>query len=119
MSFMDDKLPHTLVYWAPGAPGNDGNPTYSAGIEITGRKQEKRELIRNAKGEQITSSAVVYYDPSDQTLALNGRLEHTTLTELSAGQIADPNLVAGVGIIENAGTSPSVCGDEGLGKVWL
>ena len=107
---MDDKLPHTLVYWAPGAAGDDGTPTFSPGVEISGRKQEKRELIRNANGEQITSSAVVYYDPEDQTLALNGRLEKTTLAELSAAQIADPNLVAGVGIIEDAGTSPSVCG---------
>ena len=113
------KLNQTAVYWAPGAVDNYGNRNYSAGVEVSVRWQQRREEFTNVNGKKEVSQAIVYYEGQAVTLKLGGKLFQGVLADLTAGEIADPNIVTEAYRIKQNGDSPSVAAGQFLGKVWL
>jgi hypothetical protein len=113
------KLNQTAVYWAPLAPGNDGNVTWGAGAEISVRWENKREVFTNFEGEEKTSSAIVYSNGDETTQVENGRLYLGELTDLTAPQQANPEIVLNSFRIQQSLLSPNVRATQHLRKNWL
>lgn len=95
------------TYWPPGVNDGFGGVSYGAAVAIKCRWQDVAELFRDAQGQEVTSSAVVYVD---RTLALRGKLA------LGAISGAPPSSARE---IRQAGSSPSVDAQRALLKVWL
>lgn len=104
------NMPQTVTYWAPDGVDDFGARTFAAPVEISGRWQNKRDLIRDADGRQIASSAVVYVS---QQVANRGYLY------LGSSAASDPTSVDGAREIRNTGASPALTGDPTLYKAWL
>lgn len=112
-------LNQTAVYWAPGAVGGDGNRTYASGIEVTVRWQNRREEFTNAAGKKELSQAIIYFDGSGTAIVLGGRLFLGSLTDMTAGEIADPRLVNLSYRVKQNDVSPSVDASQSLRKAIL
>ena len=109
------SLCYPVTYWAPlDVRDAYGNPTYSAPVELTGRHQNKRELFRNAKGEEQTSDVVVYLMKEDNPAILNeGRFYLGNLADLTAPEQANPNIVDPIVSIGEVGESASLNSNAG------
>lgn len=103
-----ENLIHTLTYWAPAGNDGTGGTEYAAGVEISGRWQNKAVMFRDAQGRETVSEAVVYVD---RELAIAGRILYGVSTE------AEP--VAAAKEIRQTGASPSLGGESTLYKVML
>ena len=57
-------LKDTVMVFKRGSVNEYGEPQPEAGIVCPARIQNKRKMIRNADGDEIVSSAVVYLDGS-------------------------------------------------------
>lgn len=101
------NMTQTATYWSPSGTDTFGQTTYAAPTQIKCRWQNKRELFRDADGNEVTSTAVVY---PDQELALRGKLQQGTVT-------GSPTTAARE--IRQVGDSPDLSGQKTLNKVWL
>lgn len=104
------RMTQTATYWPPGANAPGGDVSYGAPVAIKCRWQDKRDLVRSADGQEVSSSAIVY---PDRELADKGYLY------LGAAVSANPRTVIGAREILARGTSPSLDGSVQLHKVWL
>jgi len=80
----------TVVYWASPSEESDGSFGFDAGAEITCFWKEETEVFTDANGKEMISNAMVYVE---QDLDEQGMIFHGALTDLTAGQIADPKTV--------------------------
>lgn len=117
------SLCYKIVYWAPLDVRDEfGYPTYAAAVELEEtRFQNKRELFKNAKGEDQVSDVMVYLMEQDNPVILNeGRFYLGPIADLSAPELADPNTVDPVVTVGAVGQSPSLDSDadETLLKIW-
>jgi hypothetical protein len=112
-------LNQEAVYWTPLSVGGDGNTIYSPGVQVAVRWQSKREQITNAQGNKEFSQAIIYFDRAALTVDINGRWYQGALTDLTAGQIANPTTLNGAYQIKQFGDSPSVGNSQGMGQAWL
>lgn len=110
MTVYTHNLTQTLTYWPPSGNAPGGGVTYGSPVQIKGRWQDKRDLIRSADGQEVASSAIVYVD---RELADKGRLYRG----ISAS--ANPLTVIGAREILSRGSSPSLDGAVELLKIWL
>lgn len=106
------------TYWAPGNNDGFGDVVYNAPpVRIACRWQEKKDLVRNAQGQEVVSSATVYVD---RELLPRGYLAFGDLTgDVDSDGFSDPRDEALARQIINVGTSPSIAADQILHKVWL
>jgi hypothetical protein len=89
---IDDMRLETAVWWAQtGALDGAGNHTYSAGIEIDVRWEDRKENFITSEDEEKTSKAVVYPD-EEKDVKVNDQLYRGELTDLDSAQTANPNL---------------------------
>jgi len=78
-----------------GADGY-GQPTFGAPAQTKGRWLEKRRLVRNANGEQVTSEASVTLAP-DEAVAVGDQLSPDGSTYLTVIAVsADRDLAGGL-----------------------
>ncbi len=108
------NLSQTAIYWPPGSPDGLGGHSYGTAIEIACRWQNTAVLFRDAHGEQVVSSAVVYVDrvlENKGYLALSSFAEDVTYTA--------PSDVDGAHEIRQVGVSPALRADKQLNKVYL
>lgn len=54
--------PQDITVWQPGVNDGFGGFTFPAPTLIKGRWEDKQELFRDAKGEEVLSEAIVYVD---------------------------------------------------------
>lgn len=104
------NMTQVATYWPPGANDGFGGVSYGAPVAIKCRWQDKAELFRDAEGQELTSSAVVYVD---RPLEAKGYLFEGDSTD------ADPLSVDGAREVRQIGKSPSLKGSRVLHKVWL
>jgi len=102
--------PQTAVYW--GNPQNDGSggKTFDAPVELTPpengvRWEDMHQLVADAKGNEITSRALVFVN---QDVDEEGMLYLGTLASLSVAQKADPMIVDGAHTIKRFQKTPSL-----------
>lgn len=62
MSIINRMRKQTAVYWAQGAPDDEGQTSFSSGVEIECRWEEKAEEFLDDQMEKQVSSSVVYVD---------------------------------------------------------
>lgn len=108
-------LNQTLVYWVAGGDDRHGNPSWSTGVNLTCRWQERAELFVNENGEEEMASAVVYLDGAD-TVALDGRMYLGDVADLASS--ADPVSVQAYRVASIQST-PSIDAAQSLQKVLL
>jgi hypothetical protein len=100
----------TATYWPPGAANLYGKIALDSPIKIKCRWQEKAELFKDAQGNQLVSSAIVY---PNQVLSREGYLF------LGESVSTSPRDVSGAFEIKQIGSSPSLNGSEELNTAWL
>lgn len=100
----------TATYWAPGAPDVFGNVSFAVPVTIKCRWQDKADLFRDANGNQVVSSSVVY---PDQAVEVQGYLY------LGSSALADPRNEKGAKEIRQVGSSPNLRNTQTLNKAWL
>jgi hypothetical protein len=112
---------HTAVYW--GNPQNDGSggKTYDPAVELTPpengvRWEEMHQLVLDAKGNEVTSRALVFLC---QDVIEEGVLYLGTLDSLTAEQRLDPTKVDGAYIIKRFQKTPDMVGTGYLRKAYL
>lgn len=80
MDISTHKLNQSAVYWA--VTGKDGfnTYTYSAPVQIACRWEDRTDIVKNSKGEEVVSSALVFVDRvvSQEDYLLLGDLEVST-----------------------------------------
>ena len=114
------KLNQTIVHWAAaGSRDKFGRDSFAAGVELTGRWQDKVEEFTNALGERELSAAILYFDASGTVPAADDRVYLGTLASLSAPEQADPNLVQAAHTVRDVGRAPSRDAGQTLAKLWL
>jgi hypothetical protein len=98
------------TYWPPGA--NDGLGSLALGnpVSIKCRWQDAQELFRDAAGNEVTSSAVVYVD---RELEVKGFLY------LGVSAVADPRGSLDAREIRQRASSPDLRAQRVLNKVYL
>jgi len=60
MAYYSRNMPDTATYWAPVGNDGFGGTGYDAPVTMPCRWQGTNELFRDAMGNEVTSSAVVY-----------------------------------------------------------
>lgn len=114
------KLNQTAVYWAPALSRDVfGQDTFAAGVDLACRWQDKVEEFVNANGERELSAAVVYCEQPADPARVDARMYLGSITDLTAGEIADPTTVAGSHVVRAVSQSPSMNAGETLYKLWL
>lgn len=101
------QLKQDASYWPPAGNDGYGGVAYGAAVAIKCRWQDVAELFRNAQGQEVTSSAVVYVD---RALAIRGKLALGIITGTPPAAARE---------IRQTGSSPSVDAQRALLKVWL
>jgi len=95
-SLLQRLFTQTIVLWATPVNNGYNTITFAAPVEIKGRWEDKVDLIYNANRETQESKAHLY------TLA-NVQEENWVylglLTDLTAGQLANPKLVDGAHLV--------------------
>ena len=103
-------LKQDATYWPPGAGDGFGGVAYGAAVAIKCRWQDKIELFRNAQGQEVASSAVIYIDREVQPKGIVALGDYTDLD--------DPLSVYGAREVGFFGASPSVNATKALYKAW-
>ena len=111
------KLNQTIVYWAPSGLNDYGRTTFAGGVEFTGRWQREAKIFTDNTGEERVSDSKVFANSDDITLETDGRLFLGALTDLTAPQQADPNLVPSAEIIRKLLDSPGISAVQKLTTV--
>ena len=105
------NMNQTFVYWGTPARSGTGDFTFSAPVEIKGRKEDVVEIIRQKDGSEVVSTAVVFVD---RKLALNGYLVEGDLNTYAA---VNPQDIDGAYQIMAMGSSPNLSGTVEL--LWV
>lgn len=92
-------MKQSVTYWAPSSRDAYGKITFAAPIAVTARWEERQELFRDARGEEIMSKARVY---CASAVALDGYLFNGTSVA------TDPTSVLGAFQIRNVGLQPDL-----------
>lgn len=100
-------LKQDATYWPSGSNDGFGGVAYGSAVAIKCRWQDEAVLFRNAQGQEVMSSAVVYVD---RVLAMKGKLSLGTLT-------GAPPVTARE--IRQISSSPNVSATHALNKVYL
>lgn len=100
----------TATYWAPGAVGIDGMPTYAAPVTVACRWQNVSVLFKDAQGRDAVSSSVVY---PEIPLVIQGYLFQ------GVSVASDPRTVDTAREIKQHQQSPALTRDLILNKVFL
>jgi len=110
------KRNQTAVYWAPSSPDTFGQITFVAPVEVDCRWEDKPELFKDSQGVEQRSSSIVY---PDQAVLVGGYMYLGTLSELSAGEQANPKTVSAAKEIGASSTIPNLRGTKAVYKAWL
>lgn len=88
--YMTRVCVNTAVYWSTPVPNAAGEMGYAAGVEIKCLWKEKTKLFIDKEGKETASKAEIYVlaDLEEQGMLFLGEL-----TDLNAGEIADPKTV--------------------------
>lgn len=83
-SITDDKLPHTVVYWAPKPATKSGQPDYEEPVELNARWLLKETQVITPDGSVITSQTQVWTEclTAKNGFLLKGGLEDVTNSRL-------------------------------------
>lgn len=52
----------TITYWAPSGYTVEGNRSFAAPVQLTGKWEDEQQLAIDAAGNEFTSMAVAYVD---------------------------------------------------------
>jgi hypothetical protein len=104
------NMRESVTYWPPGDNDGMGGVAYAAPRTVLCRWQDTMELFRDAQGNEVTSSAVVY--PAE-------RLELKGYVLNGVSNVADPHGVAGAREIRAVASSPNLSQTRELHKIWL
>jgi hypothetical protein len=116
---IDDMRLETLVWWSQtGSLDGAGNYIYSAGVEIKGRWEDRKENFITSEGEEKTSKAVVYPDES-KNIKVNDQLFRGELTDLDSAQTANPNLKAEAYRIQALNSSKDIDTETTMKEAFL
>lgn len=89
----------TMTYWAPTGHDTYGKPTFASPTTYACRWEDKQELFRDKKGQEVISKSKVY---TGATLNIDGYLF------LGTSVAADPTVVNGAWEIRMIGVSPDL-----------
>lgn len=104
------NLNQDATYWAPALNDGLGGATFAAPVPIRCRWQDVAELFRDARGRELTSSAVVY---ADRELAVRGYLAPGDHAE------GDPRDAPDTWEVRGVASSPDRVARRQLFKVYL
>lgn len=106
------------TYWPPGSPDGEGGMEGVNPVVIRCRWQDVAVLFRNAQGEQLTSSSVVYVD---RAVEVGGLLAEGDLSEdfASDGWLDPDTLYGAARPVRGINRSPSVDATRVLHKAFL
>lgn len=90
LKFVSSVCVQTAVYWGNPTSDGYGGYSYDTAVEIDCRWDEKIELIRASNGEEVISRAQLLVT---QDIDEGGIVYLGSLTDLTAGEIADPGTV--------------------------
>ena len=79
------KYPVQLTYWAPAAYNDYGVASFVAPVKVLGRWEDRAEMFRTPKGDEVTSAAVVF---CSKAISPDGYLAHG---DFATVPIADPH----------------------------
>jgi len=115
-TFLRRACRQTVVYWP--APTNDGYGgfTYGTPRELAARWEDKNEMVKDAQGREVRSSATVFLLDD---VVHDGWLGLGCKEDLSAGQLANPQLVAAARQIISFSKTPGLRSDEYVRQAWL
>lgn len=100
----------TATYWPPAGNDGFGGREFGAPRSIKVRWQDDATLFRDAQGNEVTSSAVVY---PPEPLEVHGFLF------LGESDATDPTTVDGAKEIRQKSRSPNMGGTLQINKVYL
>lgn len=110
MNVASRMLKQTITHWANNQPDGYGGFTVSNPVQIKGRWENKSEIVRTLKGDDVTSRAVIYVD-SDVKIG--------DYIYLGTSVASDPTTVAGAEQIIAYKKVPSLRMNEFERKVWV
>jgi len=102
-------LNQTAVYWAPGASDGEGGLSFTAGVEIDCRWEDKQIKYLDIQGETQVSQSVIW---TDQDVSLKGYLFFGDLDDLNSAAEADPTEEDDAYEIKSFNKIPSVDGAQ-------
>ena len=75
-SFLNRICVQACVYWGSPVEDGKGGKTFDEPIELACRWQEMMQVVSDAKGNELTSRAVVYVlqDVDEEGMLIPGRL---------------------------------------------
>jgi hypothetical protein len=115
-SMIARNCPHTAVYWGNPQNNGSGGKTFDAPVEIACRWEDMHQVVSDAKGNEITSRALVF---TTQDVVEEGMLYLGLLTSLTVAQKADPMTVDRAYVIKRFQKTPSLEGSAYLRKAYL
>lgn len=62
MTISTRKLNQSAIYWAKSTQDGYGDYSYSAPVQILCKWEDKTEIVKNSKGEEVVSNSIVYVD---------------------------------------------------------
>lgn len=110
MALYSRNMHQTATYWALTGVDGYGQSEFAAPVSIECRWQDKAVLFRNPKGQEMTSSSIVY---SSTDVGVKGYLK------LGVDATASPIAVSDAYEIQQKQLSPSLNNDLSLLKVFL
>lgn len=109
-------LNQTAVYWANPTSTGMMDKTFTGGVEIDCRWEDKADTFTDPTGEEATSTAVVVVA---QDLDLGGYLYLGELTDLSSSEAADPLEVDDAKVIRGVEKVPIRDASDFFRRVFL
>jgi hypothetical protein len=116
MAFPENNLNQTCVYWGNPTADGSGGFTWDDPIELDCRWEEKTELIRTSKGDNIVSNASVQVK---QDLDENGWLFLGDLDDLDSSEEDDPMTISNAYEIKKFDKIPTMKADKFYRRAWL
>ncbi len=117
MGFLAGSFNQKAVYW--GTPVTDGYGKLSFGdaVQINVRWEEHQELFLDSSGKESMSKATVYSE--DKDFENDGYLYLGELSEISSGELENPQSVSGASPIQAYYKKISIDGTDYFRKAWL
>ena len=116
MTFPNDKLKQTAVYWANPVDDGYGGLSWDAPEEIDCRWINTNEIVKANNGEEFVCRASVQVS---QDLDENGLLYLGDLDDLDSDDPADPDTIAGVYRIRKFDKTPTINGTAYYREAWI
>lgn len=91
--FLDRFLVHTVTVEPLQGVNGQGQPVYGAALTVQCFTDDKRHLVRNKTGEEVTSSTTLYVRTKDAGSFIEGsRVTLPTLVDTAAGDPLPPRV---------------------------